>query len=155
MTPIKFSRSGVKDHGHSRYTLLLNLVNTIQTEPFQIGHTIKLSTHTTYDKRMTCTYWFSRLGFKGQGHTLHIALLINLENMIQTEPFQLGPSNLVNILQMTLPVGHLFTMLALLLLVNLKVFSWGCYTYMLYTIICKDQKSLENHSHQFQNIFVS
>ena len=53
---------------------------------------------TTYDKRMT------PVDFQGQGSKVKVTcqtLLLNLVNTIQTEPFQLGPSNLVHILLMT------------------------------------------------------
>ena len=78
---------------------MLNLVNTIQTEPIKLGLS-KLGTHTTYDKRKT------PIDFQGQGSKVKVTrytLLFNLVNTIQTEPFQLhvGPSNLVPILLMT------------------------------------------------------
>ena len=60
--------------------------------------TVKLGTRTTYDKRTT------PIDFKGQGSKVkvtHYTLLLNLVNTIQTEPFQLGLSNLVHILLMT------------------------------------------------------
>ena len=56
--------------------------------------TVKLGTHTPYDKRMT------PIDFQGQGSKIKVTcykLLLNLVNMIQTEPFQLGPSNLLHI----------------------------------------------------------
>ena len=119
------------------------LVNTIQTEPFQLGpsnlvhlllttrgrhllifkvkgqghtlqilvkpckhdtdltlpaRTVKLGTHTSYDKRV------SPIGFQGQRLKVKVTrytLLLNLVNTIQTEPFQLRPSNMVHILLMT------------------------------------------------------
>ena len=60
--------------------------------------TIKLDTHTSYDKRTT------PIDFQGQGSQVEVTrytLLLNLVNMIQTEPFQLWPSNLVRTLLMT------------------------------------------------------
>ena len=60
--------------------------------------TIKLGTHTSYDKRTT------PIDFQGQGSKVEVTrytLLLNLVNMIQTEPFQLWPSNLVRTLLMT------------------------------------------------------
>ena len=60
--------------------------------------TIKLGTHTSYDKRTT------PIDFQGQGSKVEVTrytLLLNLVNTIQTEPFQLWPSNLVRTLLMT------------------------------------------------------
>ena len=60
--------------------------------------TFKLRTFTTYDKRP------NPIDFQGQGSKVKVTrntLLLNLVNMIQTEPFKLGPSNLVHILPMT------------------------------------------------------
>ena len=60
--------------------------------------TIKFGTHTSYDKRTTL------INFQGQGSKVEVTrytLLLNLVNMIQTEPFQLWPSNLVRTLLMT------------------------------------------------------
>ena len=60
--------------------------------------TIKLGTHTSYDKRTT------PIDFQGQGSKVEVTrytLLLNLVNMIHTEPFQLWPSNLVRTLLMT------------------------------------------------------
>ena len=59
------------------------------------SRTIKLGTHTTYDKRTT------PINFQGQRSMSRYTLLLNLVNVIQTEPFQLGKSNLVYILLMT------------------------------------------------------
>ena len=59
---------------------------------------VKLSTLTTYDKRM------NPIDFQGQGSKVkvtHYILMLNLVNTIQTEPFKLGPSNLVHIQLMT------------------------------------------------------
>ena len=58
----------------------------------------KLGTLTTYDKRT------NPIDFQGQGSKVKVTcktLLLNLVNTIQTEPFKLGPSNLVHILLMT------------------------------------------------------
>ena len=52
------------------------------------ARTVKLGTHTTYDKRTNPT------DFQGQGSKLKVTCwtsLFNLVNRIQTEPFQLGP----------------------------------------------------------------
>ena len=50
-----------------------HLVNTIQTEMFQLGPSNLV--HTSYDKRTTATmYCFSRSGVKGRGHTLSIVV---------------------------------------------------------------------------------
>ena len=60
--------------------------------------TVKLGTHTTYDKGT------NPIDFQGHGSKVKVTrytLLLNLVNTIQTEPFQLGPSNLVHILLMT------------------------------------------------------
>ena len=62
------------------------------------SRTVKLGTYTTYDKRT------NPIDFQGHGSKVKVTrytLLLNLVNMIQTEPFQLGPSNLVHILLMT------------------------------------------------------
>ena len=62
------------------------------------ARTVKLSTHTTYDKKT------NSFDFQGHGSKVKVTrytLLLNLVNTIQTEPFQLGPSNLVHILLMT------------------------------------------------------
>ena len=58
---------------------------------------VKFSTHTTYNKRTT------PIDFQGHGSTVKVTrytLLLNLVNTIKTEPFQLGPSNLVHIILM-------------------------------------------------------
>ena len=60
--------------------------------------TFKLGTLTTYDKRT------KPIDFQGHGSKVKVTcntLLLNLVNTIQTEPFKLGPSNLVHILLMT------------------------------------------------------
>ena len=62
------------------------------------ARTVKLGTHTTYDKRM------NPIDFQGLGSKVKVTrftLLLNLVNTIQTEPFQLGLSKLVHILLMT------------------------------------------------------
>ena len=62
------------------------------------ARTLKLGTLTTYDKRM------NPIDFQGQVSKVKVTrntLLLNLINRIQTEPFKLGPSNLVHILLMT------------------------------------------------------
>ena len=62
------------------------------------ARTVKLGTHTTYDKRTNPT------DFQGQGSKVKVTCwtsLFNLVNRIQTEPFQPGPWNLVHILNMT------------------------------------------------------
>ena len=56
--------------------------------------TVKLGTHITYDKRK------NPIDFQGHGSKVKVTgytLLLNLVNTIQTEPFQLGLSNLVHI----------------------------------------------------------
>ena len=61
------------------------------------ARTAKIGIH-TYDKRMTT------IDYQGQGSKVKVAgytLLLNFVNMIQTKPFQPGPSNLVHILLMT------------------------------------------------------
>ena len=62
------------------------------------ARTVKLGTHTTYDKRT------NPIDYQGQGSKVKVTcwtLLLNIVNRIQTEPFQLGPLNLVHILLMT------------------------------------------------------
>ena len=71
--------------------LLLNLVNTIQTEPFQLGPS-------------NLVHILLIVDFQGQGSKVKVQryiLMLNLVNTIQTEPLKLGPSNLVHILLMT------------------------------------------------------
>ena len=95
-TSIDFQGQGSKVKV-TRYILMLNLVNTIQTEPLKLQcRTVKIGKHTTYDKRTTL------IDFQGQGSKVKVTryALFNFVNMIQTEPFQLGPSNLVHILLM-------------------------------------------------------
>ena len=92
-TPICF-QGQVSKFKVKRYTLLLNLVNIIQTEPFKLGPSNVVC---TYGKRTT------PICFQGQGSKFMVkryTLLLNLVNIIQTEPFKLGPSNLVHILLM-------------------------------------------------------
>ena len=94
--PIDFSRSGVEDHGHRLDVVKLCKHHVDWTLP---ARTIKFGTHTTYDKRT------NPIDFQGQGSkvkgTCYTLLLLSLVNTIQTEPLQLGPSNLVHILLMT------------------------------------------------------
>ena len=62
------------------------------------ARTVKLGTHTTYDKRT------NPIDFQGHGSKVKVkcfTLLLNLVNTIRTEAFQLGLSNLVHILLMT------------------------------------------------------
>ena len=62
------------------------------------ARTVKLGTQITYDKRK------NPIDFQGHGSKVKVTgytLLLNLVNTIQTEPFQLGPSNLVHRLLMT------------------------------------------------------
>ena len=62
------------------------------------ARTVKLGTHTTYDKRT------NPIDFQGQGSKVKVTsltLMLNLVNRIQTEQFQLGPLNLVHILLTT------------------------------------------------------
>ena len=62
------------------------------------ARTVKLGTHTTYDKRT------NPIDFQSQGSKVKVTsytLLLNLVNTIQTGPFKLGLSNLVLILLMT------------------------------------------------------
>ena len=62
------------------------------------ARTVKLDTHTTYDKRM------KPIDFQGRGSKVKVTrytVFLNLVKMIQTELFQLGPSNLIHILLMT------------------------------------------------------
>ena len=70
MSPIDFQGQGSKVKV-THYTLLLNLVNTIQTELFQLGPSNLV--HTSYDKKDN-SYCFSRSGVKGRGHTLSIVV---------------------------------------------------------------------------------
>ena len=62
------------------------------------ARTVKLGTHTTYDKRT------NPIDFRGQGSKVKVTcwtLLLNLVNSIQTELFQLGRLKLVHILLKT------------------------------------------------------
>ena len=64
------------------------------------ARTVQLGTNTFYDKKTI------PIAFQGQGSKVKVTrytLLLNLVNMctIQTEPFQLRPSNLVHSLLMT------------------------------------------------------
>ena len=85
----------------TRYTLLLNLVNTIQTEPFQPGPSNLVH-------RLLMTRGRHPIDSQGHGSKVKVTrytslytLLFNLVNMIQIELFQLGLSNFVHILLMT------------------------------------------------------
>ena len=95
MNPIDFQGQGSKVKV-TRYILMLNLVNTIQTEPFQLGPSNLV--HILFMIRGRHLLIF-KVGVKGQGHTY--ILMLNLVNTIQTEPLKLGPSKLVHILLMT------------------------------------------------------
>ena len=68
--------------------LSTKLVNTIQTEPFQLG--LSNLVHSVY-----------YLWQEDEPYMNYTLLLLNLVNTIQTEPFQLGLSNLVHILLTT------------------------------------------------------
>ena len=96
MTPIDFQGQGSKVKV-TRYTLLLNLVNTIQTKPFQLGQS-----NLIHILLMTRGRHLSISKVRGQRSRSRYTVLFNLVNMIQTEPFKLGPSNLVHILLMTI-----------------------------------------------------
>ena len=86
MNPIDFQ-------GH-RWTLLLNLVNLIQTEPFQLGPS------NLYARLVGTYYGMAQVSVRPSGH-LSVGLSTNLVNTIETELMQLGPSNVVYILLMT------------------------------------------------------
>ena len=63
------------------------------------ARTVSFGTYISYDKRTNPN------GFQGHGSKVKVTrytLLINLVNTIQTEPFQLGPPNLVHNLRMTI-----------------------------------------------------
>ena len=89
-------RSGVKGQGNMLYIVVKPCKHdTDWTVP---ARTIKLSTHTSYDKKTT------PIDCQGQGSKVkvtHYTLLLNIVNKIQTGLSQLGPSNLVHILLMT------------------------------------------------------
>ena len=70
MTPIDFQVHGSKVKA-TRYTLLLNLVNTILTELFQLG-----PSNLVHKVLMTRERHLLILKVKGQGHTLHIVVHI-------------------------------------------------------------------------------
>ena len=72
--PIDFQGQGSRVKV-TRYTLLLNLVNTIQTLPFKLGPS------TYFLCQENNTYGFSRSLVKGQGHTIHI-VVCNVEQPI-------------------------------------------------------------------------
>ena len=98
--PIDFQGHGSKVKV-TRYTLLLNIVVKPckhDTDWTVSARTVKLGTHTTYDKRT------NPIDFQGHGSKVkvtHCTLLLNLVNTIQTEPFHLGLSNLVHVLLTT------------------------------------------------------
>ena len=99
MTPIDFQGHGSKVKV-TRYTLLLNLLNTIQTEPLQLGPSNLV--HKVLMTRVQHLLILKVMGQRSRSHTTHrCTLLLNLVNMIQTELFQLGLSNFVHILVMT------------------------------------------------------
>ena len=92
-----FSRSGVKGQGH---TLHIVVKPCKQDTDWNVSaRTVKLGTYFLWQKDNSYNVLLSRSGVKGRGHTLSI--VVNLVNMIQNEPFQLDPSNLVHILLMT------------------------------------------------------
>ena len=80
------------------YTLMLNLVNTIQTEPFQLG--LSNLVHRLLMTRGRHLLILKVMGQRSRSNATY-TLLLNLVNRIQTEPFQLGLSNLVHRLLMT------------------------------------------------------
>ena len=88
--------SGVKGQGHTLHIVVKPCNH--DTDWTVSARTIKLDTHTTYHKRKT------PIDFQGQGSKVkntYYTVLLNFVNMIQTEPFKLGPSNLVHVLLMT------------------------------------------------------
>ena len=96
MNPIDFQGQGSKVKV-TRYILMLNLVNTIQTEPFQLGQSNLV--HILLMIRGRHLLIFKVRGSKVK--VTHYILMLNLVNTIQTEPLKLGPSKLVHILLMT------------------------------------------------------
>ena len=93
MNPIDFQGQGSKVKV-TRYILMLNLVNTIQTEPLKLGQSNLI--HILLMTRGQHLLIFKVRGLRSRSHATHCFL--NLVNTIQTEPFQLRPSNLVHIL---------------------------------------------------------
>ena len=88
--------SEVKGQGHTLYSIVKPCKH--DTDRTVSARTVKLDTHTTYDKRKT------PIDFQGRWSKVKVTrntVLLNLVNMIQTELFKLGPSNLVHILLMT------------------------------------------------------
>ena len=88
--------------------LSTKLVDTIQTEPFQLGRSNLV--HRLLMTRGRTLLIFKVMGQRsrsqatGHGSKVKVTgytLLLNLVYTIQTEPFQLGPSNLVHRLLMT------------------------------------------------------
>ena len=82
--------------GRLSVRLSTKLVNTIQTEPFQLGPSNLV--HILLWKEDE-PYWFSRSGVKGQGHPLHIVVKLCKRDTDWTVPAM--TSNLVRILLMT------------------------------------------------------
>ena len=72
MTPFHFQCQGSKVKVTS-YTLLSNLVNTIQTELFQLNEDHQ-TWYIYFFRQEDNTKCFTRSGVKGQGHTLNIVL---------------------------------------------------------------------------------
>ena len=88
--------SGVKGQGHTLHIVVKPCKH--DTDLTVSARTVKLGTHTIYDERTT------PIDFQGQGSKVKVTrytVLLNIVNMIQTESFKLGPSNLVHILLMT------------------------------------------------------
>ena len=77
--------------------LSTKLVNTVQTEPYQLGPSNLI--HILLMTRGRTLMIFKVMGSKVK--VTRYTFLLNLVNMIQTEPFHLRPSNLVHILLMT------------------------------------------------------
>ena len=86
MPPIDFQGQGSKVKV-TRYTLLLNLVNTTQTKPIQLGSS-------------NLVHILLIIDFQCQGSKVKVTRYILMLTTIQTKPLKLGPSNLVHILLM-------------------------------------------------------
>ena len=95
--PIDFQGQGSKVKV-THNTLLLNIVNTIQTEPFKLGPSNLV--HILLRTRGRHLLIFKVRGQRSRSHTIH-SMLLNLVKTIRTEPFKLGLSNLVHILILT------------------------------------------------------
>ena len=96
MNPIDFQGQGLKVKVTS-CILMLNLVNTIQTEPFQLGQSDLVHI-------LLMIRGWHLLIFKVRGQKVKVTryiLMLNPVNTIQTEPLKLGPSKLVHILLIT------------------------------------------------------